>query len=177
MDTTRRTALLALAAVGTTPMVLAATRVLAQNAAPTDGGEYAMQTLMAGSFALETSRIAAEKAMDPLVKQFAELEVAEQTTIAEILTSTGVTPPALPAERQQMIADMQAMETNAEFDAAYIEGQIAGHQELLAIQQTISGVSELSVEVITARLAEQAITSHLAMLEHIQLHVAGTTPA
>jgi putative membrane protein len=174
MQHSRRTALIALAAAGSAPMLLTASRALAQANAPTDGGQYAAQTLMAGTFSLESSRIAAEKALDPLVKQFAELEFAEQTTIAQILTSTGVTPPELPAERQQMLTEMGNMETNAQFDINYVETQIAGHQELLAIQQTLSGAAELSVEVITAKLAEQAITSHIAMLQHIQTHLAGS---
>ena len=175
MNTTRRTALLTFAAAGAAPMMLMASRAFAQGGSVVDAGQYAAQTLMAGTFALETSRIAQEKAVDPLVRQFAELEAAEQATIAQILASTGVQPPELPADRQQMLADMQAMESNAQFDTTYVEGQITGHQELLTIQQSISGASEMSVEVITAKLAEQAIMSHLAMLEHIQLHLSGTT--
>jgi putative membrane protein len=62
-------------------------------AAKGDMGEaektQALQTLAVGSVALETAKIAEDKAQNPWVKKFAKYEVAEQTTIAEVLKSMG----------------------------------------------------------------------------------------
>ena len=174
----RRAALLSLATASIAiPAVLTALPALAQTT-PAQGGDqadYVMQTLTVGTVALRTSEIAAEKATDPMVKEFATLEVAEQQTIASILSATesGKTPPELPAEEQAKIDELNGMEAGPDFDNAYVAGQIEGHQRLLEIQKTISGETEATVEAITARLAEQAVTSHLAMLNHIQENLAG----
>jgi len=181
----RRAALLSLATASVAiPAILTAFPALAQTT-PAEGSgdqsDYVKQTLTVGTVALKTSEIAAEKATDPMVKEFATLEVAEQKTIASILSATeaGKTPPELPAEEQAKIDDLNAKEAGPEFDAAYIDGQIEGHNKLLQIQQTISGETEATVEAITARLAEQAVTSHLAMLNHIksELGQSGGAPA
>jgi predicted outer membrane protein len=46
--------------------------------------EHATQTLAIGSVALQTAEVAEKNATNPWVKKFAQYEVAEQTTIAEI---------------------------------------------------------------------------------------------
>ncbi len=167
----RRSAMLALAAAGCAAPVLI-TAVKAQTTAPqnADYADYVSQTLMVGGLSLQTSQVAAEKATDPMVREFAMLEVGEQTAIASVLsaTETGAQPPALPEDQTAMVNDLNAMEAGAEFDRMYIEAQIDGHNQLLEIQRSIVADTDPTVEVITARLAEQAVMSHLAMLAHIQ---------
>jgi putative membrane protein len=137
-----------------------------------------MQTLMVGTVALRTSEIAMEKATNTMLKEFAQLEVNEQKTIASILAATphGAMPPELPAEEQAKVQQLTDMMAGPEFDAAYLQGQMEGHQQLLQIQQTLSGETVATVEAITARLAEQAVTSHLVMLSHINAALTGATP-
>lgn len=193
MQATRRTALMGLALAGSLPLALASTRVFAQDSqessqpsaqesAPEDanqgGGtpaessgaaDYVAQTLAIGTLSLQSSQLAAETATNPLVKEFATLEAAEQTTVAQVLSATeaGKEPPAMPPEDSEKLNTLQTTEAGDAFDRAYIQMQIEGHQRLLEVQRTLSGGNEPTVEVITAKLAEQAITSHLAMLNHI----------
>jgi putative membrane protein len=49
--------------------------------------EHVQQTLAGGTVSLQTSEIALQKAQNPRVKQFAQFERDEQTTIAEVLRS------------------------------------------------------------------------------------------
>jgi putative membrane protein len=49
--------------------------------------EHLQQTLAGGTVALQTSEIALQKAQNPKVKQFAQFERDEQTTLAEVLRS------------------------------------------------------------------------------------------
>jgi putative membrane protein len=49
--------------------------------------QHLQQTLAAGTVALQTSEIALQKAQNPKVKQFAQFERDEQTTISEVLRS------------------------------------------------------------------------------------------
>jgi hypothetical protein len=44
-----------------------------------------MDTLAIGSVALETSRLARDRALRPAVRQFAQFEAEEQTAVAEII--------------------------------------------------------------------------------------------
>lgn len=180
---TRRSALAILAAAtAATPVLLHSQLVLAQTspAEPaSDQSDYVVQTLTVGTVALQTSEIAAQKAQDPMVQEFAQLEVAEQQAVASVLSATeaGKSPPQLPEEQAAKVQELNEMEAGPEFDAAYIDGQIEGHQQLLEIQQTLSGETAATVEAITAKLCEQAVTSHLAMLTHIkaQMGEASTT--
>lgn len=176
----RRLALAGLGlAAAAAPLVLS-TSVLAQTtpAESGDQGEYVLQTLTVGTLALKTSQVAADKATDPMVKEFAQLEVGEQTAIASVLASTdaGKAPPELPPEDAEKVTALEEMEAGPEFDAAYVDGQIEGHTRLLEIQKSISGETVATVEAITAKLAEQAVTSHLAMLNHIKTQL-GQAPA
>jgi putative membrane protein len=172
MEINRRTALLGLATAGAVvPLLAVPAHAQTQPASSIAGANnYVQQTLLVGTVAMKTSEIAVQKATDPNVKKFAELEVAEQKTIASVLSATpgGKQPPELPPDRQKMIDDLNSMQQGPDFDQAYLQGQIEGHNELLKIQQTMSGEKEASVEAVTARLAEQGVASHLAMLNLIQ---------
>jgi len=170
----RRAALLSLAAVAATPVVLHAGAAWAQTApaeSTGDQSEYVTQTLAAGTLSLQMSEVAMEKASDPLVQEFAQLEVSEQQAVASVLSATQAEPPALPEDQAARVQALNDMEAGPDFDAAYVEEQIRGHEELLQIQQTLSQETEATIEAVTARLAEPAIMSHLAMLTHIQQHL------
>lgn len=172
MHLDRRTALLGLAtASAAMPLLVVSAHAQTEPASSIAGADnYVQQTLLVGTVAMKTSEIAQQKATDPNVKKFAELEVAEQKAIASVLSATpaGKQPPELPPDRQKMIDDLNSMQPGPDFDQAYLQGQIEGHNELLGIQQTMSGEREASVEAVTARLAEQGVASHLAMLGLIQ---------
>jgi predicted outer membrane protein len=52
--------------------------------------KHILETLQVGTMSLEASRIAVNRAKEPMVKQFANFEVAEQETIGEILKPLAV---------------------------------------------------------------------------------------
>lgn len=172
MNINRRTALLGFATASAAfPLLVTAARAQTKPASSVASpGNYVQQTLLVGTVAMKTSEIALQKATDQNVKKFAELEVAEQKAIASVLSATpdGKQAPQLPPERQKLIDDLNSKQAGPDFDQAYLQGQIEGHNELLKIQQTMSGEKEASVEAVTARLAEQGVASHLAMLGLIQ---------
>lgn len=175
---TRRAALLSLAAVAATPVLVHAGAALAQTAPAQSTGEqsdYVMQTLTVGTLSLRMSEVATEKARDPLVQEFAQLEIGEQQAVASVLSATQVEPPTLTEEQMARVQTLRDMEAGPDFDVAYVDEQIRGHEELLQIQRTLSQETEATVEAVTARLAEPAIQSHLAMLNHIREHLMEAT--
>jgi hypothetical protein len=73
---------------------LSAGRVVAQTmnppapapSAPTDAQhKHIMDTMAVGSLSLLLSRVAQPKVTHPLLKQFAQFEIAEQETVADVL--------------------------------------------------------------------------------------------
>ena len=141
---------------------------------------HVQQTMMLGSTALEASRIAKEKAQNADVKQFAEFEIAEQETIGEILRgmpmqgTTAAAPPPAPqtdAKAREMIQKLQSTRSGRSFDREYVEGQIDGHRQLLAVQEDYLKVGRNREHVGIAKLARGQIKEHLALLEDIQKEI------
>ena len=159
----RRSALL-----GAASITLAAPLVASAAFAQSDPDRYVALTLEGGLFAKKSSELALEKSSNELVTGFANLEIAEQKAVAEVLAAAGGTPPAdVDGEEKVLMEKLMGLD-GAAFDMAYIDGQIAGHEELLAIQQPMSGMSEITIPVATAKLAEEAIKTHIAMLKGIK---------
>lgn len=147
--------------------------------------QYIQQTLAAGTVALQSSNFALSKAQHPRVKQFAEFEVAEQNTLADVMhsmaepaatasTTTGAqaaasTAPELPQKDAAAMEKMSRAQAGAAFDKDYVAMQIQGHQELLGAQekylQSNSGNREL---MNIAKLARGQIKEHLVLLQSMQ---------
>jgi putative membrane protein len=171
---------------------LAPRLVLAQSdAVPASGPAFdkthIMQTQMVGGLALETSRMALEKAQGTWVKQFAEFEIAEQETVAAVLkdmtepqttASTAASPTsgrpedhAAPSLGPQAgpVADRLSKLSGAEFDRQYLSAQLEGHQQLLQIQDALLKAGTAPREQMdVARLAKTQISEHLVLLRLIQ---------
>jgi putative membrane protein len=141
--------------------------------------QHIHDTLRMGALALATSKVALEKARHPLVKQFAQFEVTEQQTIAEVLeglhgalsttatvgqaTNSGAEP-LLDDEGRQMLQKLQRAKASTAFDSNYIAAQIDGHQQLLRIQETYLASGKNLINLSLAKLARAQITEHLALL-------------
>lgn len=132
---------------------------------------HARDTLMIGSVALETSRLALNRASRPLVRQFADFEVEEQTTVAQIIGElSGMGPPPPPPEDRRMM-DRLARTRGPGFDREYLAGQIIGHQRLLQVQERYLGAGRNQHHRHIAMLARGRIREHLrelALLETIR---------
>jgi putative membrane protein len=130
---------------------------------------YALDTLRAGSAALRTSQLALRSAADPMVRQFAEMEAREQTTVAQIireLSGAGAPPPPDP-RMAAMEAQLMRLRGPA-FDRMYVQGQIEGHTTLLRIQEDyIRGGRNRHMQHI-AMLSRGQILDHLTVLRHLQ---------
>jgi putative membrane protein len=135
--------------------------------------QYKAQTLAAGNYSKQISQLALTDANHPRVKEFAEFEVAEQTTVAQVLTDAS-NPPPLPLDTQQaeVLGQLQA-QSGKEFDAAYVQAQLTGHRRLLNIQQAfLNGAMAGQEYEPIAVMARMVIQMHLTMLQDLQNQVA-----
>jgi putative membrane protein len=194
----RRTILAALAAV-------AATASLAQTpAGKAPGGvggpdqDYVRQTLTASATALAISRLAAQKVETDDLKEFAQLEEAEQETLADVLKKslpgqnagpdrTARRPGDAEVEQQldqrgrEVLESLRAQASGPDFDHAYMGAIATGHLELLRIQETYldSGQDDVNLTSV-ARLAQSMIKEHLQLLADIETSmetVSATVPS
>ena len=162
---TRRSALLlGLGAAAALPLAATVLPAFAQS----NPDEYVALTLEGGLFAKMSSELALKKSSNDVIKGFAELEIAEQKAVAEVLAAAGGKPPAdVDGEEKVLMEKLMGLE-GAAFDAAYLDGQIKGHEELLAIQKPMADMAEITIPVATAKLASESIKTHIAMLQGIK---------
>ena len=182
----RRTVLVALAAA-------AAQSSFAQTqSGPAPGGDagpdeqYLRETSAVGSFSLAASRLAQEKAQTDDLKEFAQLEAAEQETLADVLKSLrkplidGTVKPPSDAEVEQYLdrrgrerlEKMRAAPAGTEFDREYLAAQATGHLELLRIQETYLNSGRNNRDFINvAKLARGMIKEHLQLLADIESEI------
>lgn len=131
--------------------------------------EHGSKTAIAGAAALESSNIALKKAANAKVKQFAQFEHDEQTTIAEILKmmdpSLGTAKPD--GKMADVIQRLNGM-SGGDFDKAYVAAQIEGHNVLLAIQEDYIKTGRNREHMGIAKLARGQIKEHLVLLSDLQ---------
>lgn len=125
-----------------------------------------LPALMGGDFATAASQLALQKANHRAVKTFAELEIAEQAAVSEAFGSS----PGAAGISQKHAASLEKLEAaeGAEFDAMYIEGQIDGHEELLAIHKKYARNGDDPMARGASIVGVAGIQSHLAMLRGIK---------
>lgn len=141
---------------------------------PIGEDDYKRMTLMAGTLAKQSSELALQKAAHPKVKQFAGFETAEQTAVAQALTSRqNPAPVTLDDKRAAVLRDLQGA-SGASFDTAYLAAQIDGHSELLGIQDAfLQGKGQDTASLLAsdtahvATLVKAVIEMHLAMLKDL----------
>jgi putative membrane protein len=156
--------------------------------------QHIQRTMVVGSLSLAVSRIAVQKVRSAKLKEFANFEVAEQETVADVLKSlqnpgivNGTVKPPTDAEIEQhldqegrdTVQKMRTSQAGPEFDRQYWDAQNKGHEELLRIQEDYlrSGRSNLD-SINVAKLARGMIKEHLQLLADIRTDLrSGTTGA
>lgn len=154
----RRTLLLSLAGAAS-----AASMARAQPLFPTNPDQFRLTLLMSGEYAVATSRIALERSRNPHVRNFAQLEINEQTAVAAALGAAPGTVQPRP-DQIAIIQQLQGMPPGRGFDRAYVEGQIAGHEELLALNTAYAQNGRDDRGRAVATLAVPSIQTHLSIL-------------
>lgn len=159
-----RTLLIGLVAAG-----VPATAALAQMPALGDAERrHATDTLKVGGLALASSQAAKGKVRTPRVDEFADFEIAEQTTIAQIIQeATGMAPPPPDPADQAKLSAMSRM-TGRAFEMGYVAMQIEGHQKLLGIQERYLAEGRNPDFRHVAMLARGQIREHLKLLNDIR---------
>jgi putative membrane protein len=183
----------------TSMAVMAASPVLAQNNSSQNNSSnqqpnqqpnmsqkqqtHIKDTLTWGSLSLMLSRIAKPKITFSPLKQFADFEIAEQQTAADVLKAiqTNAAPNGsipTPSDDQVMqnldetgkkaVQKLRDTKAGHDFDMEYIRQEIEGHQKLLAFQETYLKAPDNLDETNFAKMAQAIIHEHLTLLHGMQ---------
>ena len=125
-----------------------------------------LPALEGGDFATLTSRLARRKSRSAQVRGFANLEINEQAAVA---MAFGAKPGAagLNARHAAMLRELEGLSGSA-FDAAYIDGQITGHQELLRIHRRYARSGRDPMARGASMVGVPSIETHLSLLKSIR---------
>lgn len=135
------------------------------------GGQYRLTDLMGGEYSIETSRLALQRSRNPHVRDFAQLEINEQVSVAAALGASPGTVAPRPDQRA-LVERLSSMRSGSAFDRAYIMGQIKGHEELLANNtQAINSPADPAIRRV-ATLSVPTIQTHLAILGRLRAGLA-----
>ena len=75
------------------------------------------------------SEIALKKTRNPDVRQFAEWELMEATTVVKVLKDLDTTAPAIGADAQGFLAKLEAMDEKT-FNSEYMQAELSNHEFL-----------------------------------------------
>jgi len=129
---------------------------------------HAADTLMIGAASLATSQLARSRGNHPLVRQFAQFEIEENTTLASIIRElTGMAPPP-PAPADRRMLDQLQDARGANFDRLFITGQIDAHQRARSVQERYLSQGRNTHHRHIAMLSRGRILEHLRELELIR---------
>jgi putative membrane protein len=163
-----------------------------QNTGDAQGGQ--MQTALGGNerkFVMEASQsgraevalgqIAAERASNDEVKQFARRMVDDHSKanveMKQMATSLGVQlPPALPGKDARMRERLMTL-SGAEFDRAYMKHMVEDHEKAVRMfEKQANGAKDATVKDFASKTLP-ALQEHLKMAQdiHAKLEAAGTT--
>jgi putative membrane protein len=152
---------------------LAAALPVAHAARAQEGGmdEAKIAALEGGMFLMMTSQIAMERGESDAVRVFAELETAEQQAIASAFGAEGAEIP-LREDHQAIVDQLNGLE-GAEFDAAYLDAQITGHEEARPIHEDYAANGEDPMARGASMVGVPSIDSHLVMLRSFREQAGG----
>lgn len=101
--------------------------------------EFAAQAASSDMFEIRSSELAQDKSQSDEVRAFADQMIADHTAASEKLKAAAATSGVeVPAEmldkHQSQVSELEGLDGEA-FDDAYVEAQVAAHEEALALMQ------------------------------------------
>lgn len=163
-----------------TALLLAAPAVSAQDI---NDAQIASIVVTANQVDIDAGKLAMSKASGDEVRKFGERMVVDHSGVnkaaVELATRLGVTPEdnptsqALKAAGEKNVAALNAL-TGAAFDKAYVDHEVAYHQQVLDALDTvlIPGASNEELKALLVKV-RPAFVAHLDHAKHQQAALAG----
>jgi putative membrane protein len=125
------------------------------------------------AYEIQAAQVALQRSTNPDVRNFAQMMIDQHTQstqqMAAALHSINMNPPPI-----QLTADLNArlggLQAAPNFDAAYLQDQIAAHQDALALAQSCAANGGPPVAAVAAGLVP-AIQDHLSRAQAISANL------
>jgi putative membrane protein len=135
--------------------------------------------------ALESSRVAEQKARHADLKRFAGYEASEQQTVSDVMHSMmepsatsstgsggqsgGMNPQMRPQDRE-MVDKLRRTSAGEAFDREYHRAQLQGHRDLQQVQERyLRGNPQNRDYTNTVKLIGDRVREHVSVLEHMRV--------
>ena len=141
-------------------------------ALPTDAATFIKTAAASDLYETESSKLALDKSRSKQIRDFAQMMITDhaKTTqgVKDAAAKAGLTvpPPALSTDQQQMM-DMLKPLSGDEFDTTYLQQQMTGHQQALALMQNYAESGDTPALQDAARTAIPIVQKHLARLQEL----------
>ncbi len=148
--------------------LIAATPGTPYAAASADAG-FAVKAAQGGVAEVKLAALARQKSKDATVLAFARRMTTDHTAnnaqLATILKSEGMTvPSSVGADNAAVMTKLQSL-SGADFDHAYLTGQVTGHQKMLALLKTEASTGSDPKLVAFAKATIPTVQQHLALAQ------------
>ena len=133
-------------------------------------------------FEIQSSQLALQMSSNPAVRNFANMMISDHSRLGQAMaaaaTSAGLTPPAptLLPEQQAALDQLRAAGPGPNFDVAYRNAQIGGHQEALALFQNYAAMGDAPAIKAAAGQAIPTIQMHLQQAHMLNVAMAPLPP-
>lgn len=115
------------------------------------------------------SRIALEKATNPMAKEFAGFEAEEATAVMAVLKELGTPVPELGAATQGTIDQLKAVPPGPGFDQAYVTAMIENHEALQALTESYLKNAPAGGDMMERHARHLAMLSLVTIKEHLAI--------
>jgi putative membrane protein len=141
-------------------------------ALPTDAATFINTAAASDLYETESSKLALATSKDKDIRDFAQMMITDHAKTTQGIKDAAakanmtVPPPALSAEQQQMM-DMLKPLSGDEFDTTYLQQQMTGHQQALALMQNYAESGDTPALQDAAKTAIPIVQKHLARLQEL----------
>lgn len=134
--------------------------------------KFATDVANAGMAEVALGKIAAEKATNPQVKDFANMMVTDHSKANEelmaIAKTKNITLPVAPDDEHQKKATDLSAKSGNDFDKAYVDDMVSGHKKVASLLEDGSKNCKDTELMAFATKTLQVVKAHLAKIEAIQ---------
>lgn len=137
-------------------------------------GAYVPNAAMGDMYEIQAADIALERSQNAEVKALARMIKTDHTAAAAALKTAAATaapdtavPTTLDQRRQGLIDNLRSA-TAADFDRAYIDQQIAAHQEAITLHEGFSDKADVPALAEHARMVLPKIRAHLETAQRLK---------
>ncbi len=137
--------------------------------------KFAVEATRGGTAEVSLGQLAAQKATDPAVRQFAQRMVQDHTKanqqLAQILTQKGVAIPTATSSSEQRELDRLQKLSGADFDKAYMDHMLKDHKkDVREFQRTAQSGQDTDLKAFAANTLP-VLQDHLKMAQDLDATV------